>query len=62
MRNRPGFVGLEGTDDLESLGQNADTAILAGEEEVIRPRTYTAYIVTLATSAMKQNVSDTELD
>ena len=49
-------MGFEGANDLESLGQDADVAIVSGNEEVVRPRANTAQIIALATSALKPDV------
>ena len=45
---------LEGPHNFQCLRKNADMAIIAADEEIIRSRTYTIQIVALATSALKQ--------
>ncbi len=52
MGNGPGIVSLEGTDDLESLGKDANVAIVAGDEKVVGTGAYTAQIIALAVSAV----------
>lgn len=42
--------------DLEGLRQDADVAIVAADEDVVRPGTDAVEIITLATSALKQTV------
>ena len=40
--------------DLESLGEDADVAVVAADEDVVGPGTDTVEIIALATSALKQ--------
>ena len=40
--------------DLEGLGEDADVAVVAADEDVVGPGTDTVEIIALATSAFKQ--------
>lgn len=42
-------MSVEGSEDLESTGKDADVAISAAEEKIVRARTDAAEISTLAT-------------
>ena len=45
MRYRPRIVCLEGPQNLERRREDSDNAIMGSEEEILRPRAYTAYFV-----------------
>lgn len=47
---------FERSNDLEGLGEDADVAIVAADEDVVGPRTDTVEIIALATSALEQTV------
>lgn len=49
-------MGFERSYNLKSLGENADVAIVATDEDVVGPGTDAVKIITLATSASKQTV------
>ena len=42
--------------DLERLGEDADVAIVAADEDIVGPGTDAVEIIALATSAIKQTV------
>lgn len=42
--------------DLEGLGENADVAVIAADEDVVGSRTDAVEIIALATSALKQTL------
>jgi len=49
-------VRLEGPYDLEGLGEDANVAIVATDEEIVRSGAKAAQIITLTTSALTQTV------
>ena len=46
-------MGLESPYDFDGLGEDADVAIAAANEYIVRPRADAMEIITLATSARK---------
>ncbi len=49
-------MGFERPYDLEGLGEDADVAIAAADEDIVRPGADTMEIIALVTSALKQTV------